>query len=478
MRNSEENSLTVGGLDWVTILVYTALVLMGWINIYAAVYDETHSSIFDISQRYGMQLIWIGVSAFIAISILLIDDKYYHILAYPLYWFSILVLIGVLLFGKEVHGAKSWLFGIQPSEFVKFTVALALARYMSSYSFDIHNLKHLLHVGILLGLPILIVMLQNDTGSALVFGSFLFMLYREGFNGWVYIALIMIISLFIFSFLLEPTALLIVLILVCVIGEGMTNGNWRSKAIYLAGLALGSTLIYAFCQLLLSIDITWYLSILIAATLSIGVVIIYAYRYKINNIFTFILLFFGSLGFTYTVDYVFNNVLQIHQQKRILDLLGLESDLSHWGYNVNQSKIAIGSGGFSGKGFLEGTQTKFNFVPEQSTDFIFCTVGEEWGFIGSAIVIILFVILILRLIRMGERQQEPFGRIYCYCVASVFLFHVTINIGMTIGIMPVIGIPLPFFSYGGSSLFAFTILLFVAIKLDASKHNTLPFVNQ
>ncbi len=478
MRSNEENSLTVGGLDWMTILVYTVLVLMGWINIYAAVYDEAHSSIFDISQRYGMQLIWIGVSAFIAISILLIDDKYYHILAYPLYWFSILVLIGVLLFGKEVNGAKSWLFGIQPSEFVKFTTALALARYMSSYSFDIRNLKHLLHVAILLGLPVLIVMLQNDTGSALVFGSFLFMLYREGFNGWVYVALIMIISLFIFSFLLEPTALLIVLILVCVVGEGMTNGNWKSKAIYLAGLALGSTLIYTVCQLLLSIDISWYLSILIAATLSIGVVILYAYRYKINNILTFILLFFGSLGFTYTVDYVFNNVLQIHQQKRILDLLGLESDLNHWGYNVNQSKIAIGSGGFTGKGFLEGTQTKFNFVPEQSTDFIFCTVGEEWGFIGSAIVIILFVILILRLIRMGERQQEPFGRIYCYCVASVFLFHVTINIGMTIGIMPVIGIPLPFFSYGGSSLIAFTILLFVAIKLDASKHNESPFVNQ
>lgn len=477
MKSNEENSLTVGGLDWITILVYTVLVLMGWVNIYAAVYDEAHSSIFDISQRYGMQLIWIGVSAFIAISILLIDDKYYHILAYPLYWFSILVLIGVLLFGKEVNGAKSWLFGIQPSEFVKFTTALALARYMSSYSFDIRNLKHLLHVAILLGLPVLIVMLQNDTGSALVFGSFLFMLYREGFNGWVYIALIMIISLFIFSFLLEPTALLIVLILVCVVGEGMTNGNWRSKAIYLAGLALGSTLIYTVCQLLLSIDISWYLSILIATTLSIGVVILYAYRYKINNILTFILLFFGSLGFTYTVDYVFNNVLQIHQQKRILDLLGLESDLSHWGYNVNQSKIAIGSGGFTGKGFLEGTQTKFNFVPEQSTDFIFCTVGEEWGFIGSAIVIILFVILILRLIRMGERQQEPFGRIYCYCVASVFLFHITINIGMTIGIMPVIGIPLPFFSYGGSSLIAFTILLFVAIKLDASKHNEIPFVN-
>ena len=211
---------------------------------------------------------------------------------------------------------------------------------------------------------------------------------------------------------------------------------------------------------------------MIAAVLSVGAVVAYAYRYKIHNILTFTLLFFGSLGFTYTIDYAFQH-LQIHQQKRILDLLGLESDLKGWGYNVNQSKIAIGSGGFSGKGFLEGTQTKFNFVPEQSTDFIFCTVGEEWGFLGSAVIVVLFTVLILRIIRMGERQMEPFGRIYCYCVASIFLFHVAVNIGMTIGIMPVIGIPLPFFSYGGSSLIAFTILLFVAIKLDASKHELL-----
>ena len=200
-----------------------------------------------------------------------------------------------------------------------------------------------------------------------------------------------------------------------------------------------------------------------------GAVVLYAYRRKIRNIAIFILLFFGSLGFTYTIDYAFENLLQTHQQKRILDLLGIESDLKGWGYNVNQSKIAIGSGGFSGKGFLEGTQTKFNFVPEQSTDFIFCTVGEEWGFLGSALVVVLFAVLILRLVRMGERQREPFGRIYCYCVASIFLFHVAVNIGMTIGIMPVIGIPLPFFSYGGSSMIAFTVLLFVAIRLDAAK---------
>ena len=245
MRSSErENSLALGRVDWVTVAVYAALVLMGWLNIYAAVYDDAHASIFDIGQRYGMQMVWIGISAFIALSILLIDDKYYHVLAYPLYWLSLLLLIGVLFFGKEVNGAKSWIMigpvALQPTEFVKFTTALALARYMSSYTFDIHRFGDLLRVGAILGLPVAIVMLQNDTGSALVYGSFLFMLFREGFNGWVYVALFLVISLFVLSFLLEPTMLLIVLILVCVAGEAATNGLWRSKAIYLAGLALGA----------------------------------------------------------------------------------------------------------------------------------------------------------------------------------------------------------------------------------------------
>ena len=473
MTDSEKtNDLAPGRVDWVAIAVFVALVLMGWLNIYAAVYDDDHASIFDIGQRYGMQMIWMGASAFIAVSILLIDAKYYHMLAYPLYWIAVLVLVGVLFLGKEVNGARSWIVmgpvAIQPTEFVKFTTALALARYMSSYTFDIRKMHDLLRIGLLLGIPVLIVMLQNDTGSALVYGSFLFMLYREGFNGWVYIALLMTVSLFVFSFLLDPVMLLIVLIVVCVAGEGIINGDWRSKIIYLASLALGSILLYAAFNLS-GIDMGWHSAILIAVVLSMGAVVLYAYRRKLRNIATFILLFFGSLGFTYTIDYAFDHLLQTHQQKRILDLLGIESDLKGWGYNVNQSKIAIGSGGFSGKGFLEGTQTKFNFVPEQSTDFIFCTVGEEWGFLGSALVVILFAVLILRLIRMGERQMEPFGRIYCYCVASIFLFHVAVNIGMTIGIMPVIGIPLPFFSYGGSSLIAFTVLLFVAIRLDAAK---------
>ncbi len=473
MQNNNADSLALGRIDWVSILIYAALVLMGWLNIYAAVYDEAHASIFDMGQRYGMQLVWIGVSVFLAVSILLIDDKYYHMLSYPFYWIMILVLLGVLFFGKEVNGAKAWIMigpvAFQPTELAKFTTSLALARYMSAYSFDIHNFRNMFRVFLILLLPVAVILLQNDTGSALVYGSFLFMLYREGFNGWIYVALFMVISLFIFSFLLEPAALLVLMVIACTVAEGLTNGLWRDKLIYLSGVLLGALLLHVGPALLLGTGISFYVSLLISVVISLAAVFFYAYRYKLRNVFMFVLLFFGSLAFTQVVDYAFDNILQTHQQKRILDLLGLESDLKGWGYNVNQSKIAIGSGGFSGKGFLEGTQTKFNFVPEQSTDFIFCTVGEEWGFLGSALVVILFAVLIVRLIRMGERQKESFGRVYCYCAASIFLFHVLVNIGMTIGIMPVIGIPLPFFSYGGSSLISFTILLFVAIRLDMSK---------
>lgn len=472
MIENNHNRLTFGGVDWSMVLIYLLLVLIGWINIYAAVYDDAHSSIFDITQRYGMQLVWMGVSFFFAVSILLIDDKYWYILAHPLYWLSIVVLLGVFVFGKEVNGARSWYeFGpvrIQPTEFVKITVSLALARVMSSYNFNIHRVRSVANVFLLLGIPVVIIMLQNDTGSALVYGAFFFMLYREGFNSWFYVSVFMMLALFLLSFWLEPVSLLILLLLVCVVGEGWINGRWKSKMIYLAGVLLGAFGIY-FLLTLAGIEMTFYTGIVISTLLSLVFVVVYAYRNRLRNVYFFIILFFGSLAFTNVIDYAFDNVLQVHQQKRILDLLGLESDLKGWGYNVNQSKIAIGSGGFFGKGFLEGTQTKYDFVPEQSTDFIFCTVGEEWGFIGSAVVVVLFSLLILKLIAMGERQQEAFGRIYCYSVAAIFFFHFAVNVGMTIGLMPVIGIPLPFFSYGGSSLIAFTVLLFIAIKLDSAK---------
>ena len=477
MTGRRQNSLGIGSVDWSSVLIYVALVVIGWLNIYAAVYDESHASIFDVSQRYGMQMIWIGVSAFVAIAILLIDDKYYHMLAYPFYWGAILMLIAVLFVGKEVHGAKSWIVlgpvALQPTELVKFTTALALARYMSTYTFSIHRFSNIVRVFAIIVLPALIIMLQNDTGSAMVYGAFLFVLYREGFNGWIYVALIMALLLFIFSFLLTPEALLALLVLACVVSEGISNGRWRSKIIYVASVALSTLVLYFGLNLLLHGRLTVYASLLISVLLSLVLVVVYAYRQRLRNVYMYVGLFLASLLFTSTIDYVFNEVLQVHQQKRILDTLGLESDLKGWGYNVNQSKIAIGSGGFFGKGFLEGTQTKFNFVPEQSTDFIFCTVGEEWGFLGTLIVTSLFALLILRLMKMGERQQEPFGRIYCYSVAAIFFFHVMVNIGMTIGLMPVIGIPLPFFSYGGSSLVAFTILFFVAVKLDAGKRESL-----
>ncbi len=472
MTDNNRNSLRIKGIDWSVVLIYLALVFMGWINIYAAVYDDTHASIFDVSQRYGMQLIWMGVSFFIAISILFIDDKYWYILAHPLYWLGIASLVGMFFFGKEVNGANAWYeigpVRIQPTEFVKVSVALVLARIMSGYSFSIHKTRSVLRVLGVIALPAAIIIAQNDTGSALVYGALFFMLYREGFTGWIYIAGFLSISIFLLSFYMEPTPLLILLLAVFVLTEAVLNRRWKNTFIYLAALSLGTLAIY-FLSRLADSGVSFYHAVLISVGLSLIGVVVYAYRARLSNIFVIVLLFIGSVGFTNAVDYVFDNMMQVHQQKRILDLLGLESDLKGWGYNVNQSKIAIGSGGLTGKGFLQGTQTKYDFVPEQSTDFIFCTVGEEWGFIGCLVVVILFSVLILKLIAMGERQQEAFGRIYCYSVASIFLFHFLINVGMTIGIMPVIGIPLPFFSYGGSSLMAFTILLFIAVKLDSTK---------
>lgn len=469
---SKNSTSAFGSIDWTVVLIYCALVIMGWINIYAAVYDENHASIFDLGQRYGMQIVWIGICAFLAASILLIDSKYYHMWAYPLYWISLFFLVLVLFVGREVNGAKAWFYigslGIQPAEFVKFTTSLALARYMSNYTFSIHSTKNLIVLALILALPVTIILMQPDVGSALVYGSFVFMLYREGFNGWIYLAVITMLLLFVLSFLFEPIFILMVLMAICLIATTIVNKKWRQKVIYTATVFLAATIIYLI-SFAVHGTLSYYSSLLISITASMPLLIVYSYRSKVRNYLFFILFFWGSLGFTYTIDYAFNNVMQVHQQKRILDLLGLESDLKGWGYNVNQSKIAIGSGGFLGKGFLNGTQTKYNFVPEQSTDFIFCTIGEEWGFVGSALVVILFGTLILRIMKMGERQRESFGRIYCYCVASIFLTHLLINIGMTIGLMPVIGIPLPFFSYGGSSLIVFTVMLFVAVKMDSSK---------
>ena len=465
---SANDKLGWSKIDWKTILVFVVLMLLGWMNIYAASAGEGES--FTLGSRYGMQMIWVVISMVVAGVILLVDDIYYHQFAYPFYLLMLLVLVATLFVGKEVNGAKSWLslgpVAVQPAEFMKLATALALARFMSEYHFSLGRLKDLVGVGAILLVPIGVILAQNDMGSALVYCSFLIVLYREGLNSWIYYAIFLVVGLFVCSFLLSDVALLVGLIVVFVVVQALGNRNPKESAIYTAGVGALSLATYG-AALVAGWSLTYYGALLIASVVMLIVALAYAYRNKLANIYLFAAMFVGSLLFIGAIDFVFNDVLQLHQQKRILDLFGLESDLKGWGYNVNQSKIAIGSGGFFGKGFLQGTQTKYDFIPEQSTDFIFCTVGEEWGFVGAVVVLMLFATLIIRLMKMGERQNEPFRRVYCYGVAGIFLFHVIINVGMTIGLMPVIGIPLPMFSYGGSSLLAFTILFFIAVRLDS-----------
>ncbi len=468
---ANRNSL-LSGVDIWTLVLYVAIVAAGWVSITAASYEEGTAEMFSMSHFYMKQLVWIGMAWLTALVVLLLDSRIYHMLAYPAYIGGLLLLVAALLFGREVNGAKAWFeFGsvrIQPVEFAKIATALALARYMSNYSFNIARFSDLMRVGIIICCPLLIIVLQNDTGSGVVLGSFLFMLYREGLNRWICILFLLLAGLFIFSFLLTPTTLLVLMLVLFTLAEVMMNGEWRSRVIYLASVALASIVLCGVMHLISPGILSIYGSLLTVSVLSLVVVTIYAYRANLRHIYLLVGIFIGAMIFLPTTDYIFNSVLKEHQQDRIKSFLGIISDPRGLDYNVNQSKIAIGSGGLTGKGFMQGTQIKYGFVPERHTDFIFCTVGEEWGFLGATVVLGLLAALILRLMRMGERQQEPFGRIYCYCVASILLFHVMVNVGMDIGLMPVMGIPLPFMSYGGSSLIAFTIMLFIAIRLDAS----------
>jgi rod shape determining protein RodA len=413
-----ERNPIFGDIDWTLILLYLALVLIGWVNIYAAVYNEAHSSILDLSQSYGKQMIWILTSLFIGLVILLTDARFFSTFAFLIYGVTILLLIGVLAVGSTISGSKSWFqigsYGLQPAEFAKFATNLALARFFSGQHIDVKDFRTKFIPLLILGAPALLILLQNDTGSALVYSSFVLVLYRMGLSGNYLLAGVMI-GVFALSTLM--------------VGQYWVMG--------FVGLLAGALLFFI--------------------------------KRNRSNIINLIGLLLLTVGFIYSVDYAFDNFLGDHQKSRIEVLLGKKLDLKGAGYNVNQSKIAIGSGGFIGKGFLQGTQTKYNFVPEQSTDFIFCTVGEEWGFVGTTTVIVLFVLLLMRIIKVAERQRSTFGLLYGYGVASILFFHFAINIGMTIGLVPVIGIPLPFFSYGGSSLWAFTILLFIFIKLDTRR---------
>ena len=461
-----------GHLDLWTILLYAVIVVLGAVSIFSASYNENSVNMFASSHFYMKQAVWIGIASCAALVVLLLDKRFFHMLAYPAYFAGLAVLVAALFFGREVNGAKAWFeFGsvrIQPVEFVKIATALALARAMSSYSFSINRPGDLLKVGMIICMPLMIIILQNDTGSGIVLGSFLFVLYREGLNKWLCIPILLVAGLFISSFLLSPAVLLVALIVICTLSEAMMSGEWRSRIVYLAALALSSLLIWLVMHFAAPGAVTFYGALLAVTFLSFFFIAAYAYRANLRSIFLPVALFVGALIFLSTTGYIFDNILKPHQQNRILSFLGIRSDPLGIDYNVNQSKIAIGSGGWTGKGFLQGTQIKYGFVPERHTDFIFCTVGEEWGFLGATAVLVLMCLLIMRLMRMGERQQEPFGRVYCYCVASILLFHVLVNVGMTIGLMPVMGIPLPYMSYGGSSLVAFTMLLFIAVRLDAS----------
>ena len=468
----KRNSLWAN-IDWVTILLFLILVFLGWINIYASVFNQEHQSIFDTTQRYGKQLIWIGAALAIGFLILIIDSNFYVFFSFIIYGIIVSLLILVLFAGTEINGQKGWFmfgpFGFQPSEFCKFATGLALASYMNTHSFKLQTFKSLIIISAIILGPAVLILLQNDTGSALVYFSFILVLYREGLSGVVLFFGTLLILLFILALIISNLALSLILLGSFLIAFYVVNAKYKQylkiPVIYAAGILL-------LFIVNLMIGSEYEISDVITAGSILGTLVIlgYSYRKKLSNYTTIALIFLGSVLFTISVDYAFYNILGNHQQERINELLGIQSDPLGAGYNVNQSKIAIGSGGLFGKGFLEGTQTKFNFVPEQSTDFIFCTVGEEWGFVGSLVVIGLFRLLFYRLIWLAERQRSGFSRIYGYAVTVILFFHFLVNIGMTIGIMPVIGIPLPFFSYGGSSLWSFTILLFIFIRLDASRY--------
>ena len=410
-------------LDWLTILVVIALALAGWLNIYAVVYDsQLDQNIFDLSSNSGKQILWFVISLVVVTVIMLMDFRFFDSFAYPIYGTIVMLLITVLLFGTVVSGSKSWFelgfVRFQPAEFAKFATALAVAKFLSKPQIKLDKIKTWIPIIIVVSIPAILIILQGDTGSALVFSAFVVVFYREGLSPLLVLVGIIAVSLFVLTLLLGQLYIILAIVAAAIIL--MVTGKRTAKKVR---------------------------TVLAIAAVTIGVVI--------------------------SVNYVVNNVLQPHQQNRVKAFINPEADPLGYGYNVTQSKIAIGSGGFFGKGFLEGTQTKFDFVPEQSTDFIFCTIGEEHGWIGSFILISLFVTLLLRIVFIAERQKSNFSRIYGYGVASILFFHFAVNIGMTIGLFPVIGIPLPFFSYGGSSLLAFSILIFILLKMDAHRMQVL-----
>ncbi|MCD4710600.1 MAG: rod shape-determining protein RodA [Bacteroidales bacterium] len=459
-------------LDWVSILLWMVMIGFGWMNIYSANIMEADAGIFDLSQRFGKQLIWIGASLLLALLMLVLDAKFYFYFSYLLYLLLLVVLLGVLVFGKEIHGAKSWFvigeFQLQPAEFAKPITALALANLLTSHNYNIRKFWHLVKAFALIAAPPMLILLQPDLGSVLVYSAFLLVLFREGFSANIMMMLAALGLLFFTTLLFDKALILLIIVFISLITYMVVARSFKKGVVNGLLVAVLFGILYG-TDYLLKTEFSLFLMGL-AALIPVALVItVKGFRLREYIQMKILAGLFISIVFIISVDFAMNNVLRPHQQHRIYVTLGIEDDPQGVGYNVNQSKIAIGSGGFSGKGYLKGTQTKLHFVPEQSTDFIFCTVGEEWGFLGTTFVILLYVGFLLRMIFLAERQRSSFSRIFGYGFISIMLIHFMINIGMTIGLLPVIGIPLPFFSYGGSSLWTFTMFLFILLRLDASR---------
>ncbi|MCI9607779.1 MAG: rod shape-determining protein RodA [Muribaculaceae bacterium] len=475
-------------VDWLTVGIYIILVIAGVFSVYAASYDFDNASIFDFNEFSGKQIRWIGCALALALMILLIDNRLYETYAYPIYIFVLLLMVITIFVAPDIQGSRSWIVlgpvSFQSAEFGKFATALALAKLFSTYNFKLNEsaanyFKSLL----IIFLPVALILAQKETGSALAYMALFFVLYREGMSGLVLSAALLAVVFFVLAvkyseipfmgISLGEAAVFIIIMAVMVIMLAFFCKKFvaaRNTLLWFAATTL-IALTFHWCGFTLP-GLPFFLSV-------VGVATAYCIILALHGDPRKLLLTAGaaivSVIFLFSVNYAFTSVLQPHQQQRIKVTLGLEEDLLNAGYNVNQSKIAIGSGGMFGKGFLNGTQTKLKYVPEQHTDFIFCTIGEEKGFAGSAAVLLIFLALILRTIHLAERQPTTFGRVYAYCVASYLIFHLGVNIGMVIGLCPVIGIPLPFFSYGGSSLWSFTILLFIMLRIDAARRGHLTY---
>lgn len=471
-------------LDWITILLYLLLVGAGIVSIYAASYDFDNAAILDFSEFSGKQFMWAGLGLLLGCVVLLVDYRIYEAYAYPIYGFVVLILLLTIFIAPDIKGSRSWivigggLLSLQPAEFGKFATALALAKLFDSYNFNLNQkLTNYFRALMIIFIPIILILLQKETGSALVYISLIFVLYREGMSGMVLFSVLCAVVYFVVAVkfadplilgipLGEFTVLLIITLIFCCMLLFYCKDVIIARNVILAYVGAGAVVSILAAFGIIVNGVLFFLTLLGGG---IVYVIIAMFRHRMEKFLVTISFAVVSVMFLFSVNYVFNNILQPHQRQRIKVTLGIVEDLRGAGYNVNQSKIAIGSGGLAGKGFLNGTQTKLKYVPEQHTDFIFCTIGEEEGFIGASAVLLAFLALILRVIHVAERQRTPFGRVYGYCVVSYLIFHLLINVGMVLGLCPVIGIPLPFFSYGGSSLWGFTILLFILLRIDCAR---------